>query len=64
MARKHLKDVRKAATKWRKQRDDLVEKMRTAQASGESLRDIGEEAGLSHQQVANMLKQQDERGPE
>jgi hypothetical protein len=63
MTKQDLKNVRKAAIKVERAREKLVEMMRRAQASGESLRDIGEEAGLSHQAVSNLLKQH-ERGPE
>ena len=63
MAKQDLKKVREAAAKVAKAREELTETMRRAQASGESLRDIGEEAGLSHQAVSNMLKQH-ERGQE
>jgi hypothetical protein len=57
MARKHLRDVRGAAMKVDRARDELSRAMLAARESGETLRDIAHEAGLSHQQVANLLKE-------
>jgi hypothetical protein len=56
MARRDLDNVRKAAAKVDEARGELVEMMRRAQASGETLRDIADVAGMSHQQVSNLLR--------
>jgi hypothetical protein len=56
MARKHLRDVRNAAAKVNRARDELSQAMLAARESGETLRDIAHEAGLSHQQVSNLLR--------
>jgi len=61
VARSHLKAVRRVAERLAKVQAELDEAMLAAQRSGESLRDIGEECGLSHQQVANRLKRMNEK---
>jgi hypothetical protein len=63
MTKQALKNVRQAAAKVAKAEVELDEMMLQARETGESLRDIGAEAGLSHQQVSNRLKKH-ERGPE
>jgi DNA-binding Lrp family transcriptional regulator len=56
MAQADLKAVTNAARQIKKAERKLIERMQKARASGESFRDIAKAAGLSHQQVANMLR--------
>jgi len=63
MAQADLKAVTRATLQIEKAKRILVERMQKAKASGESYRDIAEAAGLSHQQVANMLKKAEGRPP-
>jgi hypothetical protein len=57
MARKDLDKVRRAAAGVERARAKLVRAMLVARNSGETLRDIGREAGLSHQHVSDLLRQ-------
>jgi len=61
MARADLDNVRKAAAAVHRAELALGEAMRRARASGETLRDIGDAAGLKHQRVARILDAADER---
>jgi len=57
MARKDLDNVRRQAASVERARAKLVQAMVVARASGETLRDIGREAGLSHQHVSDLLRE-------
>ena len=57
MARKDLDNVRRAAAGVARAQAKLVRAMAAARASGETLRDIGREASLSHQHVSDLLRE-------
>ena len=64
MARSHLRRCRVIAQKVDRVQAELDHAMRAARDSGESLRDIGQEVRLSHQQVANRIKALEQREQE
>lgn len=58
MAQADLRRVRKAAEKIRSANEECRAAIVAARASGETLRDIAEAAGLSHQRVHQILSEQ------
>lgn len=59
-----LRKVAKARARLQQAEADLVEAIMLARAAGETLRDIGEYAGLSHQRVHEIVRQEERRRSE
>jgi hypothetical protein len=56
-----LRDVRQARARKDAAERELVVAMVAAHESGETFRDIGEEAGLSHQRVHELVRSEQRR---
>lgn len=58
LSQRDLKNVAKARAQLLKAQANLVEMIMLARASGETYRDIAEYAGLSHQRVQEIVRQE------